>query len=80
MDAGVRHGVPQLPVPRRPQRLKFGFTPSSPVPVSYGVATTGTLWRFLRLDSPDLTVDAVEHPIGDPGRTLGILAHIVQSA
>lgn len=47
------------------------------IPTVYGVVTTGTLWRFSRLDGSVLSVDAREYVIGQPGKILGILLHCV---
>jgi hypothetical protein len=47
-----------------------------PAPV-FGAVTTGSAWRFLRLDGADLTLDVHEYQIAEPGRILGILASIV---
>ncbi len=44
--------------------------PDGPI---YGVVTTGILWRFLRLDGTDATVDSVEYFIKTPGAIFGIL-------
>jgi len=45
----------------------------------YGAVTTGSAWRFLRLSPPEVTVDLPEYYIVDPGRIMGILAHILKS-
>jgi hypothetical protein len=47
-----------------------------PAPV-FGAVTTGSTWRFLRLDGAALTLDKGEYYISEPGRILGILASIV---
>jgi hypothetical protein len=43
----------------------------------YGVVTTGTAWRFLRLDGAALAIDRHEYPIDHAGKILGILLHCV---
>lgn len=43
----------------------------------YGAVTTGTLWRFLKLESSRLLVDRREYPLEPVGRILGILLHCV---
>jgi hypothetical protein len=48
--------------------------PDGPV---YGCVTTGSLWRFLRLDGLVLTEDEAEYPLAQADRLLGILTHIV---
>lgn len=44
-----------------------------PIPV-YGVVSTGTNWKFLRLDDRELTVDRTEYFINQIDLILGILA------
>lgn len=46
----------------------------------YGVSTTGTQWKFLRLRDSDLTIDTGDYFIDDPGRILGILVHMIETA
>ncbi len=48
--------------------------PDAPV---YGAVTTGLRWRFLRLDGDAAGVDAVEYPIQNPRKLVGVLAHMV---
>ncbi len=47
-----------------------------PGPV-WGAATTGTVWRFLRIEGSTLSVEYREYYIGDLPQLLGILLHIV---
>ncbi len=49
-------------------------------PAIHGAVTTGTLWRFLRLESNHLLVDRREYPIEPIGRILAILLHCVGDA
>jgi hypothetical protein len=46
----------------------------------YGVVTTGSAWKFLRLRESEVTVDIHEYYIVDPGKILGILSHILRTA
>ena len=43
----------------------------------YGVVTTGSAWKFLRLRGSDLTFDLEEYFIAELGRIVGILTHIL---
>jgi hypothetical protein len=43
----------------------------------YGVVTTGTTWRFLRLDGAALAIDRLEYSIEHAGKVLGVLLHCV---
>lgn len=47
------------------------------VPAVHGVVTTGAAWKFLRLAGADLTLDRREYFVAEPGRIMGILAHIL---
>ncbi len=58
------------------------FNAKSPTPESivHGVVTTGSAWKFLRMADSALTLDTNEFYIAEPGRIMGILAHILKSA
>jgi hypothetical protein len=43
----------------------------------YGGVTTGSLWRFIRLDGPTLLIDRTEYPLEPVGKILAILLHCV---
>ena len=51
-----------------------------PVTAVYGAVTTGSLWKFLRLQGSAVTLDLVEYHINNLGEILGILGHIVETA
>ena len=46
----------------------------------YGVATTGLDWKFLRLRDTELTIDVDAYSITDPGRVIGALVHMAETA
>jgi hypothetical protein len=47
----------------------------------YGVVTTGTAWKFLKMDGIDVVIDLDEYPIDNPGKIMGILlAMLTQNA
>ena len=46
----------------------------------FGVSTTGSNWKFLRLRDKAVTLDLNEYSITDPGLILGILVHMVETA
>jgi hypothetical protein len=50
---------------------------ASPIPAVHGVVTTGSAWKFLRLEGARLTVDRPEYFIAEAGRVMGILAHLL---
>lgn len=43
----------------------------------FGAVTTGTAWRFLRLDRETVSVDRAEYNLGQLEKVLGILLHCV---
>lgn len=53
---------------------------SAPVTTVFGVVTTGSSWKFLRLQQTVVTLDVKEYYIDNAGQILGILAHILQDA
>ena len=55
------------------QRFNQQDRRSGPV---HGAVTTGSLWRFLRLDGTTVVVDEVEHTIHDLPKLFGILSAI----
>ncbi len=44
--------------------------------VVHGCVTTGSLWKFLRLDGANLAIDPTEYGLGELPKVLGILVHI----
>ena len=59
---------------------EFNAKSLSAVTVVYGVVTTGSAWKFLRLSGSKLTLDVEEYFIAELGRIMGILAHILKAA
>lgn len=53
---------------------------SSSVPAVFGVVTTGSAWKFLRLEQSVLTLDLKEYYIDNAGKILGVLKHILDTA
>ena len=45
----------------------------------YGVVTTGSAWKFLRLWSSEVTIDIREYYIVDLKKIMGIFAHVIQT-
>ncbi len=46
----------------------------------YGVVSTGSAWKFLRLEGTAVTIDVPEYYVDDLPRLMGILRQIVESA
>jgi len=51
---------------------------TGPRPI-YGVVTSGTNWRFLRLDGDTLRIDVPEYYLPDVGKILGVLVHMLSA-
>jgi hypothetical protein len=51
----------------------------TPFPAVYGVVTTGSAWKFLKLHQSEVTMDVHEYYIVDLGRIMGILGHILRN-
>jgi hypothetical protein len=58
----------------------FNQQSSTPIESLFGVVTTGSAWKFLRLQQAVITLDVKEYYIDNAGKILGILTHIVQNA
>ncbi|HTU16478.1 MAG TPA: hypothetical protein VMG10_00320 [Gemmataceae bacterium] len=51
-----------------------------PLPAVFGVVTTGSAWKFLRLEQSMLTLDLKEYYIDNAGKILGVLKYILETA
>jgi hypothetical protein len=58
----------------------FNQQSSSPIEAVFGIITTGSAWKFLRLQQAILTLDVKEYYIDNAGKLLGILTQIVENA
>lgn len=58
----------------------FNQQSGSPVPIVFGVVTTGSAWKFLQLDGSVVTLDLKEYYIDNLGKILGTMKHIVETA
>ena len=55
----------------------FNEREETPTPIVYGAATTGVLWRFMKLEGSDLFIDLPEYHISQIGRILGVLHYVM---
>lgn len=55
---------------------KFNQQQGNSVPVVYGTVTSGSLWRFLKLENQTVTFDLREYAMPPVDRILGILIEI----
>ncbi len=58
---------------------QFNKEQENVIPTVFGVVTTGSLWKFMRLESTQALVDETEHHIGDPDKIVGILVDMLTS-
>ncbi|MBW4631936.1 MAG: hypothetical protein KME30_08530 [Iphinoe sp. HA4291-MV1] len=56
---------------------KFNQQAKNPVDIIYGTVTTGTLWRFLRLQDNTITIDLTEYPLPPVESILNRLIYMV---
>jgi len=45
----------------------------------YGIVTTGSIWKFLKLDGKTLYIDIKEYYLEQLGKIMGIMLHIIRS-
>ena len=58
----------------------FNERDRTPLPVAYGCVTSGSNWRFLRLDESVLSIDRREYYLRETGTIIGILVQIMGGA
>ena len=58
----------------------FNQKEGNQIPIIYGVMTSGTVWRFLKLEGNALDVDVAEYYIKDVGKILGVLSSLLKGA
>ena len=56
---------------------RFNQRRGRPVDPVYGCVTTGSVWKFLRLNGTALDLDTAEYALTEVDKLLGILTHIV---
>ena len=55
----------------------FNSDQGNDIPRVYGATTSGTEWRFLKLEGKKLKIDMLPYQISDCDKVLGILASMV---
>jgi len=68
-------GIPQC-IAEMIAARKFNEAKGNQIETIYGVVTTGSLWRFLKLENNSVFVDIVEYPIQSLDKILGILTSV----
>ena len=51
----------------------FNEEEGNQIPIIYGAVTSGTVWRFLKLEGNIVSIDAIEYYLTEIGKILGIL-------
>lgn len=57
---------------------RFNAERGNNIPCIYGATTSGTEWRFLKLEGTNLHIDRAVYPIAQYDKILGILASMVE--
>ena len=57
---------------------KFNDRKGRPIQTIYGTVTTGTAWRFMKLEGSTITVDLNDYPMPSVANILGILVWMSQ--
>lgn len=73
----IRNGLAQC-IAAMVAAAEFNQKKNTPLAAVYGVVTTGSAWKFLRLQGSAVVVDTAEYYIVDLGKIMGILSHILR--
>jgi hypothetical protein len=52
---------------------------NQPISVIYGIITSGTAWRFMKLTQQTVTIELTDYPLPSVDLILGILAWMISS-
>jgi hypothetical protein len=58
---------------------RFNAAKNRPVSVIYGSITSGTQWRFLKLEGNLVTIDLMDYPLPPVDEILGILVWMIEN-
>ncbi|NMG09587.1 hypothetical protein [Brasilonema sp. UFV-L1] len=72
LNAGLGQCIAEMVAAQR-----FNQQQDHPINSIYGAVTTGSLWRFLKLEAQSVTIDLTEYPVPPVERILGILVSLV---
>ncbi len=78
-NENINAGVPQCMATMIAAQI-FNEREGHPLPAIYGVVTTGTNWRFLKLEGHRIFIDQQEYYIKEKEKILGILHAVTQGA
>jgi len=71
----IKSGIPQCGA-EMVAAQRFNQERGNEINVVYGCVSTGTIWKFLKLDDTDFYVDTIEYYIKDPEEIMAILSAI----
>ena len=57
---------------------RFNIANNQPIAAIYGIITSGTQWRFLKLAAQTVTIDLMDYPLTPVEQILGFLLWMVQ--
>jgi len=57
---------------------KFNQSNGKPLPTIYGSVSSGTAWKFLKLEQTQVTIDLTEYPLPPVDLILSFLVWMVQ--
>jgi hypothetical protein len=75
IKAGIGQCVAEMLAAQR-----FNASRAAALPAIYGVVTTGSNWKFLRLTDTTVTVDQAEYTITQPEQIVGLLVAMLREA
>ena len=58
---------------------RFNQQKQQPISTIYGTVTSGTVWRFLKLEEQTVTIDLTDYPLPPVEQILGFLVWMVQN-
>jgi len=74
----IKSGIPQCIAEMIGAQL-FNEQKKNQIPWIYGIITTGSNWKFLRLVENQVEIEAIEHFIGNLESLFGILIEIIET-
>jgi hypothetical protein len=57
---------------------RFNQQKQAPIPVIYGIVSSGTAWRFLKLEAQTVSIDLTDYPLPPVDQILGFLVWMVK--
>lgn len=74
----IKSGLPQCLAEMIASKI-FNAQEKNNIKTIYGIVTTGTVWKFLKLEDEDIAyIDLEEYHIGDIDKIMGILLQMVK--